>query len=202
MVSMQSTKEMMNQSLPPNMMPFVEETLRDYVELTEKEVKELREGGESFVFFFDAFDELMEWQHLHVKNRLHLWKGMAKMVVTCRTHYLNEKPRVYKRYFQTRAGSSYEDGPDQYQEWFVAAVQEATIEQYVEAYAASRPRQDLIPKGWESAGKYLRELKRIPSLMALIRTPFSLKITLEVLPKLVASDCVTQILILCSVFNF
>jgi len=74
----------------------VEEVLREG--FSEEEIKELKKH-ERFHLFFDAYDELNEWESVYAKNSLESWK-VEKMVVTCRAEHVTNAARATRNIFR------------------------------------------------------------------------------------------------------
>ncbi|KAF9348407.1 hypothetical protein BGX26_000178 [Mortierella sp. AD094] len=141
---------------------------------TEEQIRELRIHHE-FILICDGYDESQQNRNLYTSNHLNKSGGWhAQMVISCRTEYNGVD---YKYRFQPNdrnvGGNS-----ELFQEAIIAPFNQNQIQDYIDQYvASSKPL-------WQS-GDYLRALKTIPNLQALVRNPFLLKLALDVLPRLV-----------------
>jgi hypothetical protein len=142
-------------------------------EFTEPEIRELKESR-NFILICDGYDESQQTQNLYESNRLnHKGEWEAKMVISCRSEYLGAD---YQYLFQPR---DHRNPPElgQFQEAVITPFTTNQIRDYIEKYV-------LKNQLWE-ASKYERALDVIPSLKELVRNPFLMRVSLEVLPRMV-----------------
>ncbi|KAF9287714.1 hypothetical protein BGZ68_001383 [Mortierella alpina] len=143
------------------------------LQFEESQIRELR--NRTFVLICDGYDESQQTHNLYRTNRLNEeGEWQAQMVISCRTEYLGLD---YKDQFQpgTRNRSS---DHNQFQEVVVVPFNEAQIDEYIKKFVA-------LEKPLWSAEKYSSVLTNIPSLRELVKNPFLLKVSLDVLPRLV-----------------
>jgi ankyrin repeat protein/WD40 repeat protein len=148
----------------------IEETFEKFG-FNSEEIENLR-LTKSFLFIFDAFDEIHQLKNLWVSNHLGQWK--AKIIITCRREYLYHVDN-YKLYFTPFNGEKavYQD----YDEMIIKPFSEEQIEQYIKQYIQHQKLE------W-SLEQYQKSLEEIPGLKNLIKTPFLLKLAMEALPKM------------------
>jgi hypothetical protein len=135
-------------------------------------------------FILDAYDEIESFQrditqakNLYVTNRLYEW-SQAKFIFTCRTSFLNQLSEKLEE-------ASYKDffapvGLDQSRYDLLTVVQVVLfnpdqINQYIDQYAR------LKPVDWD-AEKYKENIRDLPGIEKLIRSPLLLSMTVEALP--------------------
>ncbi|KAF9984884.1 hypothetical protein BGZ65_012345, partial [Modicella reniformis] len=144
------------------------------VGFTYPQIKELKETRH-FVLICDGYDEIQLTQNLYMKNRLNQpgeWK--AQLVVSCRSECLGVD---YRDRFQP-GDQNHSTNPAAFQEAIIAAFSEDQIEEYIKEY--KRIHQPL----WKIED-YQRVLNSIPGLKELVKNPFMLTLSLEVLPRMV-----------------
>ncbi|KAF9897403.1 hypothetical protein BX616_005659, partial [Lobosporangium transversale] len=152
---------------------LVTKQLRDY-DFTDTQIKELK-MNRSFVLICDGYDESMQTNNLYVANQLNQpgeWK--AQMVVSCRSEYLGLD---YRDRFQPMDRNHQTDAR-LFQEAVIVPFSETQIEDYIKHYVAAM--DPLWP-----VEVYQRALKMVPSLQELVKNPFMLSMSLEVLPRMV-----------------
>ncbi|KAF9897849.1 hypothetical protein BX616_004885, partial [Lobosporangium transversale] len=155
---------------------LVVKQLRDYG-FIDPEIKELK-INRSFVLICDGYDESMQTKNLYVANQLNKpgeWK--CQMVISCRSEYLGSD---YRDRFQPMDRNHQADS-GLFQEAVIVPFSEAQIEDYIEQYVNS------VDPMWE-VEDYKRTLKMVPSLKELVKNPFILSMSLEVLPRMVDPD--------------
>ena len=140
-------------------------------EFSESQIRELKDR--EFVIICDGYDESQQTQNLYESNGLNTdggWK--AQMVVSCRSEHLGQD---YRDLFQP-ARSSLAD-PDLLLQAVLVPFSMPQIKEYIAMYVSiKRPL-------WE-ASDYEGVLDQIPSLQELVKNPFLLTLSLEVLPRL------------------
>ncbi|KAG0214598.1 hypothetical protein BGX31_001053, partial [Mortierella sp. GBA43] len=147
------------------------------VEFTDPQIRELK-NHRHFVLICDGYDESQQTHNLYTSNRLNQageWR--AKMVISCRSEYLGVD---YRDRFQPvdrnqRAGSVL------FQEAAITPFSTDQVQDYIDLYVSiNRPL-------WK-AGAYKKSLDLIPGLKELVRNPFLMSLSLEVLPRMVDPD--------------
>ncbi|KAG0053362.1 hypothetical protein BGZ83_001256 [Gryganskiella cystojenkinii] len=142
-------------------------------DFTETQIRELKDYRE-FVLICDGYDESQQMYNMYTSNQLNQtgqWR--AQMVISCRSEYL---PHDYRDRFQPTDRN--QSAPlDLFVEAVVAPFSAAQIEDYVQRYVlANRPL-------WRSRD-YLDALGKMPGLLDLVKNPFLLTLSLEVLPRM------------------
>jgi len=143
-------------------------------EFTEPQIRELK-LHRKFTLICDGYDESQQTHNLYSSNRLNQpgeWN--AKMVISCRSEYLGADHRDL---FQPVDRNNH-SGPSQLQEAVITPFSMAQVEDYITQYVSvHRPL-------WE-ANEYKKALNLIPSLKELVKNPFLMSLSLEVLPRMV-----------------
>jgi len=144
------------------------------LEFTEPEIRELK-VHRKFILICDGYDESQQTHNLYVSNRLNQpgeWN--AQMVISCRSEYLGVD---YRDRFQPGDRNSRSD-PGQFQEAVITPFASDQVQDYIKQYV-------LIHQPLWEAKQYEQALDLIPSLKELVRNPFLMTLSLEVLPRMV-----------------
>ncbi|KAF9096449.1 hypothetical protein BGX27_001128 [Mortierella sp. AM989] len=138
-------------------------------DLSDSQIRELK-AYRDFVVICDGYDESQEKHNLYRTNRLNQ-KGewQVKMVVSCRSEYIGLD---YRDLFQPSKDIT------QFREAVIAPFSRLRVNDYVEKYVISKTPL------WTTK-QYMEVLDQIPSLQELVKNPFLLTLSLEVLPRLV-----------------
>ncbi|KAG0214595.1 hypothetical protein BGX31_001056 [Mortierella sp. GBA43] len=144
------------------------------VEFTEPQIRELK-LHRSFILICDGYDESQQTHNLYTSNRLNQpgeWK--AKMVISCRSEYLGVD---YRDRFQPGDRNQRSES-SLLQEAVITPFSMDQVQDYIHQYVSvHRPL-------WE-ADDYKGALDLIPSLKELVKNPFLMSLSLEVLPRMV-----------------
>jgi len=143
-------------------------------EFTEPQIRELK-LYRKFIVICDGYDESQQTHNLYTSNRLNQagdWH--AKMVISCRSEYLGAD---YRDRFQPG---------DRNQLSSQALLQEAVmtpfsldqVQGYIHQYV-------LVHQPLWGVKEYMDVLDHIPSLKELVKNPFLMSLSLEVLPRMV-----------------
>ncbi|KAF9976162.1 Transducin (beta)-like 1 X-linked receptor 1, partial [Mortierella antarctica] len=149
-------------------------------DFSESQIRELK-NNRRFILICDGYDECQQIYNLHTSNNLNSnGQWQAKMVISCRSEHLGHD---YKDRFQssTDAATSSGVGSKQLQEAVIIPFSTVQIHDYIHRYVA------VVRPPWR-AKSYLTALERVPNLMDLIRNPFLLTLSLDVLPGFVDVD--------------
>jgi len=143
---------------------------------TEPHIRELR--NRRFVLICDGYDEIQQTHNLYTSNRLNEeGEWIAKMVISCRSECIGSD---YRDRFEPRDHN--QTGQSSlFQEAVIMPFSTGQIKRYIRQYV------DLRRPPWE-APDYLKALDKIPGLLDLVKNPFLLAMTLEVLPRMVDPD--------------
>ncbi|CAO3565078.1 unnamed protein product [Mortierella alpina] len=147
----------------------------DFLEPQIRELKNTRR----FTLICDGYDECQQIYNLYTSNNLNedgQWK--AKMVISCRSEHLGHDDMDR---FQPSIDAAESIGDSQLQEAVIVPFSPEQIEKYINQYV------DIAKPLWRTKS-YLLALKKIPNLMDLIKNPFLLKLSLDVLPGFVDVD--------------
>ncbi|KAF9426898.1 hypothetical protein BGZ76_002553, partial [Entomortierella beljakovae] len=144
---------------------------------TESQILELKQYHE-FTLICDGYDEIQDTQNLYMSNQLNQPEGWrAKMVISCRTEYIGIDYKDCFRPTDRNSGGN----TDQLQEAIIKPFNKDQIEDYITQY-------ELLHISTWGSEDYLRALNQIRNLQDLVKNPFLLRLTLEVLPHLFKTD--------------
>ncbi|KAF9957304.1 hypothetical protein BGZ72_001942 [Mortierella alpina] len=137
------------------------------------QIRELKKR--KFVLICDGYDESQQTHNLYTSNRLNReGEWQAKMVIGCRSEYVGLR---YKDRFQP-GNRSHSSGSGQFHEAVVMPFNKVQIKEYVQRFV------DLKKPPW-SAKDYSSALEKIPCLWDLVKNPFQLRLSLDILPQLI-----------------
>jgi len=142
-------------------------------EFTEAQIRELK-MHRRFILICDGYDESQQTHNLYATNLLNEpgeWK--AKMIISCRTEYLGTD---YRDRFQP-GDRNQQSKSAQFQEAVMTPFSESQIDDYINDYVAKHKPL------WE-AKDYKQALSLIPSLKELVKNPFLMALSLEVMPRM------------------
>ncbi|KAF9571965.1 hypothetical protein EC968_010502 [Mortierella alpina] len=146
----------------------------------EPQIRELKRSRR-FTLICDGYDECQQKYNLYASNKLNehgQWR--ARMIISCRSEHLGHD---YRDYFQplTAVTTAISASSDHLQEAVLVPFSKDQIHAYIHRYVA-----DVNPQ-WR-AKSYITALESIPNLMDLIKNPFLLRLSLDVLPGFVDVD--------------
>ncbi|KAG0234728.1 hypothetical protein BGX31_004467 [Mortierella sp. GBA43] len=144
------------------------------VEFTEPQIREMKHYRK-FILICDGYDESQQTHNLYMSNQLNQpgeWD--AQMVISCRSEYLGSD---YRDRFQPGDRNQYSSS-SLFQEAVVTPFTLDQVQDYIQQYVSVR--QPL----WR-AEDYKQALELIPSLKELVKNPFLMALSLEVLPRMV-----------------
>ncbi|KAF9351705.1 hypothetical protein BGX34_000412 [Mortierella sp. NVP85] len=143
-------------------------------EFSEPEIRELKFHGK-FVLICDGYDESQQTHNLYMSNELNQKGGWnAQMVVSCRSEYLGDD---YRHRFQPEDRNKQSDS-SLFQEAVISPFSIDQVHAYIHEYVM------LYQPLWQ-ANDYKQALEHIPSLKELVKNPFLMALSLEVLPRMV-----------------
>ncbi|KAF9349215.1 hypothetical protein BGX34_001926, partial [Mortierella sp. NVP85] len=143
------------------------------LEFTEPQIRELK-IHRKFILICDGYDESQQTHNLYMSNRLNEpGEWAAKMIISCRTEYLGTD---YRDRFQPGDRNNHSKSA-QFQEAVMTPFSESDIDGYINEYVSVH--QPL----WE-AKDYKQALDLIPSLKELVKNPFLMTLSLEVMPRM------------------
>jgi WD40 repeat protein len=143
-------------------------------EFTESEIRELK-VHRKFILICDGYDESQQTHNLYMSNRLNQpgeWD--AQMLISCRSEYLGSD---YRDRFQP-GDRNHRSDPGQFQEAVITPFTPDQVHDYIKQYVTVH--QPL----WETK-EYEQALDIIPGLKDLVKNPFLMTLSLEVLPRMV-----------------
>ncbi|KAG0354723.1 hypothetical protein BGZ54_001512, partial [Gamsiella multidivaricata] len=143
-------------------------------EFTESQIHELK-AQRDFIVICDGYDESQQTNNLYMSNQLNQsggWK--AQVVISCRSEYLGVD---YRDRFQPGDRNNLAES-EQFQEAVVVPFSKLQVQEYIQGYVTIKAPL------WQ-ATHYLEVLEQIPSLLELVKNPFILTLSLEVLPRMV-----------------
>ncbi|KAF9363095.1 hypothetical protein BGX34_004888, partial [Mortierella sp. NVP85] len=142
-------------------------------EFTDPQIRELK-YSRKFILICDGYDESQQTHNLYMRNRLNQpneWK--AQMVISCRSEHLGSD---YRDRFQPENRNQQLVSP-LFQEAVITPFSNDQIDEYIDGYVSAK--QPL----WR-VKDYKQALEQIPSLMDLVKNPFLMTLSLEVLPRM------------------
>ncbi|KAK3823242.1 MAG: WD40-repeat-containing domain protein [Benniella sp.] len=143
-------------------------------EFSEQQIREMKHYRK-FILICDGYDESQQTHNLYTSNRLNQqgeWN--AQMVISCRTEYLGVD---YRDRFQPGNRNQQSDS-SLFQEAVVTPFSFDQSQAYIKQYIT------LHQPLWQLED-YKQALEHIPNLKDLVRNPFLMALTLEVLPRMV-----------------
>ena len=143
-------------------------------EFTEPQIREMKQYRK-FILICDGYDESQQTHNLFMSNKLNQpgqWD--AQMVISCRSEYLGSD---YRDYFQPGDRNSSSDSSS-FQEAVLTPFTVDQVHAYIAQYVA------IYQPLWQTED-YKQALELIPSLQDLMRNPFLMALSLEVLPRMV-----------------
>jgi WD40 repeat protein len=144
------------------------------VEFTEPQIRELK-LHRKLILICDGYDESQQSHNLYTSNRMNeAGEWSAKMVISCRSEYLGVD---YRDRFQP-GDRNHRSNISLLQEAVITPFSVGQVQEYINQYVSVH--QPL----WE-AKEYKAALDMIPSLKELVRNPFLMSLSLEVLPRMV-----------------
>ncbi|KAG0229164.1 hypothetical protein BGX31_006292, partial [Mortierella sp. GBA43] len=142
-------------------------------EFTEAQIREMK-YSRKLILICDGYDESQQTHNLYMSNRLNQpgeWN--AKMVISCRSEYLGSD---YRDRFQPGDRNRASD-PSLFQEAALMPFTNDQIQAYVRQYVSVHHLM------WQTED-YQQALELIPSLKDLVKNPFLMSLSLEVLPRM------------------
>ncbi|KAG0231582.1 hypothetical protein BGX31_005478, partial [Mortierella sp. GBA43] len=143
-------------------------------EFTEPQIRELK-LYRKFILICDGYDESQQTHNLYISNRLNEsgeWNG--KMIISCRSESLGVD---YRSRFQPGDRNNRSEA-SLLQEAVITPFSTKQVQEYIDQYVSlHRPL-------WDS-NQYKTALDGIPSLKELVKNPFLMSLSLEVLPRMV-----------------
>jgi WD40 repeat protein len=143
------------------------------LDFTDAQIKELKDHRK-LVLICDGYDESQQTKNLYIANQLNQpdeWQ--AKMVISCRSEYIGAD---YRDRFQPGDRNQLSKAA-QFREAVFIPFSTSQVDEYIDQYVSLR--QPL----WR-ADDYKQALSSIPSLKELVRNPFLMTLSLEVLPRM------------------
>ncbi|KAF9346286.1 geranylgeranyl pyrophosphate synthetase [Mortierella sp. AD094] len=151
---------------------LIAERLRQ-ANFTENQILEPKLHRE-FILICDGYDEIQNTRNLYMSNRLNQpGEWCVQMLISCRTEYNGID---YKDCFQPNERNN-GGNSELFQETNIMPFDKDQIQDYIDQYVSLRKPT------WGSED-YQQALKKISNLQDLVKSPFLLKLSLEVLPKL------------------
>jgi len=146
-------------------------------EFTEPQIRELK-LYRKFILICDGYDESQQTHNLYMSNRLNqTGEWQAKMVISCRSEYLGTD---YRNRFQP--GDRNQISPQALlQEAIMLPFSMDQVRDYIHQYVS-------VHQPLWGVREYVDILDHIPSLKELVKNPFLMSLSLEVLPRMVDPD--------------
>ncbi|KAF9354086.1 hypothetical protein BGX34_011228 [Mortierella sp. NVP85] len=143
-------------------------------DFTEPQIRELK-YHRKFILICDGYDESQQTHNLYMSNELNMPGGWdAQMVISCRSEYLGDD---YRDRFQPGDRNKRSDSP-LFQEAVICPFSIDQVHSYIHQYV-------LLHQPLWRTKDYKNALELIPSLRDLVKNPFLMTLSLEVLPRMV-----------------
>ncbi|KAK3810199.1 MAG: hypothetical protein J3Q66DRAFT_443735 [Benniella sp.] len=143
-------------------------------EFSEPQIREMKHYRK-LILICDGYDESQQTHNLYMSNELNQPDGWdAQMVISCRTEYLGDD---YLHRFQPGDRNKQPDS-SLFQEAVISPFSLDQVHTYIQQYVS------LHQPLWQIED-YKNALKLIPSLKDLVKNPFLMTLSLEVLPRMV-----------------
>ncbi|KAF9174643.1 hypothetical protein BGX21_011381, partial [Mortierella sp. AD011] len=149
--------------------------LRHKCNFTDTQVREMKTYRE-FILICDGFDECQLTRNLYTSNHLNQpgeWR--AQLIISCRTDYGGSDKDVFRPTDRNNPGKA--DLSQEFQEATIVPFRKEQIDNYVAQFAKASKH------AWD-AETYLKLIRDTQGLHELVKNPFLLKLTMEVLPHL------------------
>ncbi|KAK3821567.1 MAG: WD40-repeat-containing domain protein [Benniella sp.] len=147
------------------------------LDFTEPQIRELK--YRQFILICDGYDESQQTRNLYTSNRLNEeGEWTAKMVISCRSEYVGHD---YRDRFEPRDRNVRSDQKLLFDEAVITPFSDDQVQEYIKQYVV------LYRPLWETEN-YSQALNLIPGLMDLVKNPFLLAMSLEVLPRMMDPD--------------
>ncbi|KAG0272345.1 Guanine nucleotide-binding protein G(I)/G(S)/G(T) subunit beta-2, partial [Linnemannia exigua] len=163
---------------------------------SEDQIKNLKQQQRQLILICTGYDEARLTTNLYAANQLNQqgqWR--AKVIISCRSAFLG---RDYRGRFQPLTANRYSrSAANLLEEAVIAPFSKEQIKTYIGGYFKGmevREREKFRQDGDEPqtdsmlTEKYMDQLENIPYILDLIKNPFLLKMSLEVLPKSEGTD--------------
>ncbi|MCW5953938.1 MAG: pentapeptide repeat-containing protein, partial [Propionibacteriaceae bacterium] len=147
------------------------------LEINATEMELMRENNFQFILLLDGYDEISIRDNLWVSNDLDSpkWNNKVKMIITSRPDILGSEID-YRQQFAPLIDNKLRI--DLYSRIIIAPFSDKQIRKYLETFVSV-----MQPK-WKAADEYWKVIESLPHVLSMIRTPFVLRILVEVLPNL------------------
>jgi len=143
-------------------------------EFSEPQIREMKHYRK-FILICDGYDESQQSHNLYMSNELNQPDGWdAQMVISCRTEYLGDD---YLHRFQPGDRNKQLDSL-LFQEAVISPFSLKQVHAYIQQYVS------LNQPLWQ-IDDYKNALELIPSLKDLVKNPFLMTLSLEVLPRMI-----------------
>ena len=143
------------------------------LDFTEAQIRELK--YRHFILICDGYDESQQTHNLYTSNRLNEeGEWVAKMVISCRSEYVG---RDYRDRFEPGNRNLRSGRNLLFDEAVISPFSADQVQEYIRQYV------DLHRPLWEMEN-YTQALDFIPGLKDLVKNPFLLTLSLEVLPRM------------------
>ncbi|MBY0377967.1 MAG: AMP-binding protein, partial [Gammaproteobacteria bacterium] len=151
------------------------------MELTDSQIAHLKKH-QKFVFIIDGYDETDkgQYQNLYATNRFDQWN--AKVIIACRSSYLYNVQNYRLIFYPVKNGKPLYSGLNEIN---LVPFDDTQIKEYIQSFLMHPPEEIEIEEGWQDAQTHIDHIDQLPGLRELIRTPFLLRVLMEVLPQIV-----------------
>lgn len=162
---------------------LLEELFKNRYGLNERQIAFIKTNLR-FLLILDGYDEMKESINLFVENRWQDWQ--VKILITCRSTALQNDYLIHFLPYQPK-----KEALSLFQELYILPFSPSHVRQYIDIYhKVQKPQlvhavqQGELDKKWLNIDSYQETLQALPGLSELVQTPFLLRLTLDVLPRL------------------
>ncbi len=144
--------------------------------LSSQDIVTLKKDKE-LVLILDGYDELGSKKNIFSTNRLGEWK--AKVIITCRTQYL-DKEKNYQKLFAIKNPATNIPDPKSYKTLYIVPFSDRKVDEYLEQFSPSEESE------WKDCKMYKQKITSLYNLKELSSNPLLLFIITQTLPSLLA----------------
>ena len=165
----------------------IEEMLQN-MHYSKRIIQKMKENDSKYLFIFDGYDELKAPKNLYKVNKLEEFGEDTKMIITSREEYLKAYGN-YQKYFKPESNSQLfehriTDVTEKQRNIYLKKAVKSNNEKYLHLDSKADKREKEQLKPWTEMKAYTHKINKIQGLNDLIKTPYMLKIIIDILPQL------------------
>ena len=169
----------------------IEELLQNMY-FSKRTIQLMHESSSDFLFIFDGYDELKAPKNLYKSNNLAAFGKHTKMIITSREEYLKSYGNYQKYFKPSHSASLYEhriaDVTEAQRSEYIGKAVKQNKESYLLLDNVADRQQKKQLKHWTLAKSFYKGIAQIHGLKDLMKTPYMLKIIIDILPQLDTSS--------------